>query len=68
MTNENHTGAETMTDQNQNPIHRFEAAGLGTAPFKVVGFSVEKFQACQGAPIQCGTSCDYCGTGIMNTY
>lgn len=51
-----------------NDIHVFEKAGLGKAPFKVVGFTVEKYQACQGAPIQVGGSCDYCGTGIMNTY
>ncbi len=49
-------------------IHKFEAAGLGKAPFRVVGFSVRKYQACYGAPIQPGASCDYCGTGIMNVY
>ncbi len=48
--------------------HPFEAAGLGKAPFRVIGFSVRKYQACQGAPIQPGTSCDFCGTGIMNVY
>ncbi len=51
-----------------NLTHVFQEAGLGTAPFKVVGFEVSKFQACQGAPIQPGTSCDYCGTAIMNVY
>lgn len=50
------------------PVHRFEAAGLGKAPFRFVGFQVVKFQACPGAPIQPGTSCDYCGTGIMNVF
>jgi hypothetical protein len=49
-------------------VHKFEAAGLGVAPFKVSGFEVMKYQACHGAPIQPGTSCDYCGTGIMNVY
>ncbi len=52
-------------------VHRFEQAGLGKAPFKVVGFSVEKFQAIPGdpsCPIQPGSSCDYCGQGIMNVY
>lgn len=49
-------------------IHKFEAAGLGTAPFRVVGFAVKKYQACHGAPIQVGGSCDYCGTGIMDTF
>jgi hypothetical protein len=48
--------------------HCFEIAGLGQAPFAFVGFSVRKYQACVGAPIQCGCSCDYCGTAIMNVY
>lgn len=45
--------------------HCFEVAGLGTAPFKIVGFAESKFQAAPGAPILPGTSCDYCSTGIM---
>lgn len=50
------------------PTHKFERAGLGTAPFRVAGFSREVFQAIPGdpnCPIQPGTSCDYCGQGIM---
>lgn len=46
-------------------VHAFERAGLGKAPFKFVGAYEAKFQACPGAPVQAGTSCDYCGTGIM---
>jgi hypothetical protein len=49
-------------------IHRFELAGLGRAPFRYVGSYVSKFQAVPGdpsCPIQPGTSCDYCGQGIM---
>ncbi len=57
----------TNTATNQN-VHRFEQAGLGKAPFRVVGFSESKYQACPGAPIQPGSSCDYCGTGIMNVF
>jgi len=34
-------------------VHPFERAGLGTAPFKCVGFTVMKYQACPGAPVQC---------------
>jgi hypothetical protein len=49
-------------------MHRFEAAGLGLAPFKVVGFHQEKFQAAPGEPIRAGGSCDYCGTGIMDCF
>ncbi len=49
-------------------IHSFERAGLGKAPFRCVGFHTEKYQACPGAPIQPGASCDYCGQGIMGVY
>jgi hypothetical protein len=49
-------------------IHPFTRAGFGPAPFRCVGMTVEKYQACHGAPIQPGTTCDYCGTGIMNAY
>lgn len=46
-------------------VHCFERAGLGKAPFKIVGSYECKWRACPGAPIQCGGSCDYCGQGIM---
>jgi hypothetical protein len=46
-------------------VHAFERAGLGKAPFKFVGTYESKFQACPGAPVKPGTSCDYCGEGIM---
>lgn len=49
-------------------IHPFTRAGFGPAPFRCVGMSVEKYQACQGAPVQPGASCDYCGTGIMYVF
>lgn len=49
-------------------IHPFERAGFGHAPYRVTGYGVSKFQACPGAPVQCGTSCDVCATGIMNVY
>lgn len=48
--------------------HPFERSGFGHAPYKCVGYYLSKFQACQGAPIQCGTSCDACATGIMHVY
>ncbi len=48
--------------------HPFERAGLGQAPFRVVRFEVRKYQACQGAPIQPGTSCDFCLTSISNVF
>jgi hypothetical protein len=59
---------QTMETTTQKTIHPFEAAGLGLAPFRYVRFYQAKYQACQGAPIQPGASCDYCGTGIMNVY
>lgn len=40
----------------------------GPAPYKVVRSFVSKFQACPGAPIQPGTSCDHCSTAIMNVF
>ena len=49
-------------------MHKFEAAGLGEAPYKYVGMTIETYQACPGAPVQVGTCCDYCGTGIKETH
>lgn len=49
-------------------IHKFEEAGLGKAPFRLVGNYSKTYQACHGAPIQPGACCDYCGTGIMDVY
>ncbi len=46
-------------------IHPFERSHLGLAPFRCVGWYESKYQACHGAPIQPGSSCDYCGQGIM---
>lgn len=58
-----------MKTKTDNPaevgVHVFQRAGLGFAPFHFIGFSKMAYQACQGAPVQPGTSCDYCGTGIM---
>lgn len=45
-------------------VHKFEAAGLGKAPFRFVSCEEKTYQACPGAPVQPGGSCDYCGTGI----
>lgn len=53
-----------MTDT----VHKFEAAGLGIAPYKLTAFKVVIFQACPGAPVQVGGSCDYCGTGIKDHF
>lgn len=50
-------------------VHCFERRGLGKAPFRVVGYGREVFQAIPGdpaCPLQPGTCCDYCGQGIMD--
>lgn len=49
-------------------MHVFEKAGLGKAPFRFVGYEHRTFTACQGAPVQVGGSCDYCGQGLSNFY
>lgn len=51
-----------------SPIHPFERRGLGLAPFRCTGSYTSTYQACQGAPIQPGSTCDYCGTGIMTVF
>lgn len=43
-------------------------SGFGPGPYRVVGYQQKIHQACQGAPIQAGGSCDYCGTAIMHAY
>lgn len=48
--------------------HKFELAGLGRYPFRCVGHYEAKFQACHGAPVLPGSSCDYCGTAIMQVF
>lgn len=48
--------------------HKFEEAGLGQAPYDFIQVVDKVYQACQGAPIQPGSSCDYCGTGIRYEY
>lgn len=49
-------------------MHKFEKAGLGLAPFRCVGTRVSKFQATPDSPIQPGSSCDYCGAGIIYVF
>jgi hypothetical protein len=49
-------------------MHPFEAAGLGQAPFRFIGMVEKTYQACQGAPVQPGASCDYCGQGIRYVF
>jgi hypothetical protein len=46
-------------------VHVFERAGLGAAPFRVIGYDELKHSDGPGCPVRPGGSCDYCGTGIM---
>ena len=48
-------------------VHVFERAGLGRAPYTLTAVEYLRFQACPGAPWRSGASCDYCGTGIVET-
>lgn len=57
-----------MTTQTEPRIHVFERANLAQAPYRFLGVREEKYQAHQGAPIQPGSSCDYCGTAIMSVF
>ena len=45
--------------------HVFESAGLGAAPFRLMGCEEKHFQAHPDAPKQAGGSCDYCGHAIV---
>ena len=54
------------TKEANDTRHVFEH--LGPAPYRYTGFEVKKYQACQGAPIQPGSTCDHCGTAIMDVY
>lgn len=52
-------------------VHSFERANLGKAPFRCVGYHKAVYQAIPGdpnCPIQPGSSCDFCGQGIMHVY
>lgn len=49
-------------------IHIFERAGLGKAPFRCVGSYESIYKPHPDAPARPGTSCDYCGTGIMSVF
>lgn len=58
-----------MSVKTDNPalvgVHKFQAAGLGLAPFRFVGFSVNVITYPDGTS-KAGGSCDYCGAGIAN--
>ena len=45
--------------------HKFELAGLGTAPFVCIGVVEKRYKPHPDAPSLPGACCDYCGTGIV---
>lgn len=49
---------------NAAAVHPWERAGLGVAPYKLVGTANVSFRACMGAPVQPGGTCDFCGQGL----
>jgi hypothetical protein len=49
-------------------VHKWEQAGYGKAPFRVVGFEEKFYRAHPDAPKQAGGTCDICGQGIMNIF
>ena len=55
-------------DTTVEKIHAFEKAGLGKAPFRIIGYERKTYQSHPGAPVQVGGSCDYCSTGIIDTF
>lgn len=61
-----------VTDKNPGPnsaaAHPWERNGLGVAPYRLVGSGRMTYQATPDAPVQPGTSCDYCGEGISNVF
>lgn len=62
---------ETLAADASAPIHAFERAGLGKAPYTFLGHSREVYQAIPGdpsCPIQPAGSCDYCGQGIYDQF
>lgn len=67
-----------MTTATENKIHRFQAAGLGIAPFTVVGIESTADRAAMNREREangqvfttnnCGGTCDYCGQAIWNVF
>lgn len=66
-----------MTTNAINAIHKFEAAGLGKAPFRFVGMETARdremeqmHRAANGMVFTTNyaTGCDYCGQGIYDAF
>lgn len=48
--------------------HRFEAAGLGKAPYEFRGIEHKGYRPAPGLPMMVGGACAYCSTGISYRY
>lgn len=63
-----------MKIQKIKKTNKFQKAGLGVGPFRLVGFREERGPKNLGNGMTVGTegqpmgTCDYCGTGIANVY
>ncbi len=64
----NETNETETLAADESKLHPWEKAGLGLPPFRFVGMRTVTYQACHGAPIQPGGSCDYCGQAIYDQY
>lgn len=64
--------AEGAEMEEKGKVHPFEAAGLGIAPFRFIGFERKVGPINLGNGMMCGAPgqpmgvCDFCGTGIAN--
>ncbi len=47
---------------------RFERAGMGLAPFRLLGIEAKVYVSHPGATPQPGGTCDFCGTGIRYVF
>lgn len=65
-------GKEDRTMEHE--LHRFEKAGLGKAPFRIIGHEEKRGPIdlgngmTTGSPGQPMGTCDFCGTGIMDCF
>lgn len=56
------------TNETNIAAHPFEKAGLGKAPFRLVGCEERSVPAGLNGETRAGSSCDYCSTAIRDCY
>lgn len=57
-----------MTTKNDDTKARHAFDHIAPGPYRYVGCFEKVYQACQGAPIQPGGTCDHCAAGIRFCY